>query len=64
MSDLIGSAKMGSVMKIIITKSDWGMDHMGSTADRMEAVAAAGFDGFEQIFNQPNSILADVKRHC
>ena len=42
--------KMGGDMDIIITKSDWGMDHMGSTADRMEAVAAAGFDGFEAFF--------------
>ena len=37
-------------MKLIITKSDWGMDHMGTTAERMEAVAAAGFDGFEAFF--------------
>ena len=37
-------------MKIIITKSDWGMDDIPTTPERMEAVKDAGFDGFEAFF--------------
>ena len=33
-------------MEILITKSDWGMDAIPGTLARMEAVKAAGFDGF------------------
>ncbi|MBU03331.1 MAG: hypothetical protein CME55_08565 [Halieaceae bacterium] len=37
-------------MEILITKSDWGMDAIPGTPARMEAVKAAGFDGFEAFF--------------
>ncbi|MFT5114028.1 MAG: hypothetical protein ACI8P9_003361 [Parasphingorhabdus sp.] len=37
-------------MKLIVTKSDWGMESMGDLPARMQAIADAGFDGLECFF--------------
>lgn len=37
-------------MDILITKADWGMEHLGDMDARLNAVAEAGFDGIECFF--------------
>ncbi len=37
-------------MDIIITKADWGMEHMGDLDARLQSIAEAGFDGIECFF--------------
>lgn len=37
-------------MKLIINKADWGLEAMGDLDTRLEAIAAAGFDGVECFF--------------
>ena len=37
-------------MDILITKSDWGIEHLGDTKTRLEAISQAGFDGIECFF--------------
>ncbi len=37
-------------MEMLITKSDWGMDHIGDLHTKLRAVANAGYDGIECFF--------------